>query len=1030
MFKEIASLENAHDVFAFMMGTITYSDRIILQRGSGVLDWYDLMIDSDAWLSGLIDTRIGAVAGLKWEVIPGTSDEKDIKLAEFVEWAFDKIEKFYQDRKDLLAACRTGFAVSEVIYADKKWEGQTRLVPDRLLSRRPERFAFDKEYKLRLKVKGNTIKGIETDPLKFIVHQFDPRYEDPYGVALLRACYWPWWFKHNAMSWWLKAAERGAVVTPVGYYPEHYNKDEILIFEQALKRFMGDSYIAAKEGTNVTFPQIKIDPEFSGKLRDATNDEMVYRVLGGIQSTSGGEGGSLAKAAVHDRRFQERIESDSINLQDTLNDQLVKPIVLLNFPEPDNYPLFKIHFELPSDTAEIGKRLETAAKLAIPVSVADAAEMLMLPLAAEGEDVIKIQQAPSPFGGVGAPAGGPEPKPPDSPPPKEGDQAAETDNADQQASITDPEIAKALHSFQLRAERQAERLQKFMDGAASFGRFAADNIRRQINAFMKSGESYEELIAKAGSFQLDVSALSKTLYWTEIWGFLNGYADLRSSKKAIEAARGNVKPVRPRFQIVQLFTSQWQPVDPELAYELFRYRFPFERKIFDTLDDRAKRLAVTAAGMTQATIVANLHPTLLTALKTGVTLDEFKRQAGNIFLSDAHAENVFRTNMVSAYNSGHAEAMFDPAIRDAIVGFQFVAIVDARTTDICRSRAGQLYGKEELLNGNVPPLHYQCRSTIVEVFADEAPAKWADRPITMPQPGFGAWQPILNQPLIGPPVILPVTAPTGPITKPKKSGKSEFKELRTNKFGNTEVWPNDTPLIRNTPYDHARNSKGPRDPGTKVFPKEPFKPAGQAPVFPTVADSEVPPGITPAGRAALPEFNQQMQKDLQEGLVRTFDTGLEWAQSYSVQDGSPYHLGLVRGNKHSVHITRPGQNSVMWHTHPFGDVKGDSRIIGGCFSGADLDNCARTSYYAGTVLPGNTQIEMAIDNKYVYILRRDPQFVEPVAAELMDKIDKFTVSGSFKDEAVWEKYHVFLQETIAEYPGLTYTRLLRSDLGL
>ena len=48
-----------------------------------------------------------------------------------------------------------------------------------------------------------------------------------------------------------------------------------------------------------------------------------------------------------------------------------------------------------------------------------------------------------------------------------------------------------------------------------------------------------------------------------------------------------------------------------------------------------------------------------------------------------------------------------------VVAVQFVAILDARVTDICRSRDGLILRLDDLrLGSNTPPLHYMCRSTL------------------------------------------------------------------------------------------------------------------------------------------------------------------------------------------------------------------------------------------------------------------------------------------------------------------------------
>jgi uncharacterized protein with gpF-like domain len=49
--------------------------------------------------------------------------------------------------------------------------------------------------------------------------------------------------------------------------------------------------------------------------------------------------------------------------------------------------------------------------------------------------------------------------------------------------------------------------------------------------------------------------------------------------------------------------------------------------------------------------------------------------------------------------------------------YEWVAVLDNRTTDICRSRHGHIF---TYANGPRPPAHYNCRSTIVGIVGVEA----------------------------------------------------------------------------------------------------------------------------------------------------------------------------------------------------------------------------------------------------------------------------------------------------------------------
>lgn len=81
--------------------------------------------------------------------------------------------------------------------------------------------------------------------------------------------------------------------------------------------------------------------------------------------------------------------------------------------------------------------------------------------------------------------------------------------------------------------------------------------------------------------------------------------------------------------------------------------------------------------------------------------------------SKARLETIARTESMMAYNHGRLSAY---KANRLIVAVQFTAILDARTTNICRSRDGLIMRlDDERLDANTPPLHYNCRSTLVPV---------------------------------------------------------------------------------------------------------------------------------------------------------------------------------------------------------------------------------------------------------------------------------------------------------------------------
>ena len=80
-------------------------------------------------------------------------------------------------------------------------------------------------------------------------------------------------------------------------------------------------------------------------------------------------------------------------------------------------------------------------------------------------------------------------------------------------------------------------------------------------------------------------------------------------------------------------------------------------------------------------------------------------------------EAVFRTQVNTAYAAGRAEGNRDPAVDQILWGFEYVAIVDDRTTELCQKLDGMRRPKfDPVWQTYTPPNHWSCRSTVIEIF--------------------------------------------------------------------------------------------------------------------------------------------------------------------------------------------------------------------------------------------------------------------------------------------------------------------------
>lgn len=98
------------------------------------------------------------------------------------------------------------------------------------------------------------------------------------------------------------------------------------------------------------------------------------------------------------------------------------------------------------------------------------------------------------------------------------------------------------------------------------------------------------------------------------------------------------------------------------------------------------------------------------------TMERLKRDGFG--RSTWHRETIARTEGAHLYNHGQVARN---RASGAVKGYQFVAIMDDRTTEECEALHGRSFKADEI-DGVTPPLHYSCRSELVPILFDEDPS--------------------------------------------------------------------------------------------------------------------------------------------------------------------------------------------------------------------------------------------------------------------------------------------------------------------
>jgi SPP1 gp7 family putative phage head morphogenesis protein len=187
----------------------------------------------------------------------------------------------------------------------------------------------------------------------------------------------------------------------------------------------------------------------------------------------------------------------------------------------------------------------------------------------------------------------------------------------------------------------------------------------------------------------------------------------------------------------------------EEAVRRFRMRVPISDVEWDQLLESEREYAFKVAGVSQARMVQEVYDAVERAVRDGTTLDDFKAEAGPTLTEawgandSARMETVFRNGVMSSYNAGRWDIFTEPHVLEERPYFRFDAAVDNRTTDLCDALDGTILPADHpFWRTSWPPLHPNCRSTVIPLTESEARAEGIspgppDTRGEKPTPGFG-----------------------------------------------------------------------------------------------------------------------------------------------------------------------------------------------------------------------------------------------------------------------------------------------------
>jgi phage gp29-like protein len=372
---------------------------ILIAAAQGDIDSYltlaEEMEERDLHYACEISKRKLAVSRLPVTVESYSDDAHDKELADAIR---DLIRRpgFRNMEKDLLDGIGKGFSVCEILWdrSGAKWK------PKAYKWRDPHFFLFDRvsRNKIRLRDESNPIEGIPLEPFCFITHI--PRIKSgiPIRGGIARLAAWAWMCKGYAIKDWLAFAEVFGMPFRIGRYEAGANEDDKAVLRMAVANLGTDAAAIFPKSMEVEFIEAAkgAATDFFELLADYL-DAQVSRGILGQTATTQGTPGKLGNEEAQKEVREEIRDDDAKQLEETLNRDLVRPYIDLNFGPQENYPSLLIRDIKPEDIAVLSDNLSKLVPLGLRVEQSVIRDRLGLPdpdPKAKPEDLLRPPSPP------------------------------------------------------------------------------------------------------------------------------------------------------------------------------------------------------------------------------------------------------------------------------------------------------------------------------------------------------------------------------------------------------------------------------------------------------------------------------------------------------------------------------------------------------------------------------------------------------------------------------------------------------------
>ncbi|MDH7802249.1 MULTISPECIES: DUF935 domain-containing protein [unclassified Rhizobium] len=423
---------------------------------------------------------------------------------------------FLEARGHLPDAINKSYAVCEMM-----WEYERKaLRPVAYLDRDARFFQMDRLSlrNLRLAVDGS-IEGEELPQAKFIRHIPRTRLGLPLRRGMARPAAWAYLIQQFGLQDWAAFSEVYGMPLRVGKYNAGASGADKRTLLKAVASIANDAAAIIPAGMDIEFHEVNGSngaAVFGGLLEYV--DKQISKLVVGQTMTSD-DGSSLGQAKIHNEVRLELLRADCRQLAITVNRDLIKPFVDLNYGPQERYPFLQLPVPDPEDVEALSKALGTLVPLGLKVKQAEIREKVGLSDPQDGDELLT-----PPAAAASPPVEGkPEPKTaPKTDAVKDAKKTAEEEGVKSKvaalsAIVSDHRRAchcgacEALAAAEAGEPDALEQLDKLFIDAMDDWQQMVDPIVQPIAAIIETAGSFEEALKMLQTQRPDATKMAERL---------------------------------------------------------------------------------------------------------------------------------------------------------------------------------------------------------------------------------------------------------------------------------------------------------------------------------------------------------------------------------------------------------------------------------------------------------------------------------------------------------------------------------------